>query len=290
MIACDNYCFANKLQYRGKQPPPTTIPSIKANVQSAKATPTELKKVEVKDEKKETKANPFAKAAANSSTTGTPTSEKKTTQSTIPAKRTQADFFKRSSTSAAKVAPPKKAQNNEQKLESDDEEDVAEEPKVERDLAKEEAIRKKKKEDEEALKAMMEIDDDIEMEDSIPPPAQAAPASPDWEEPAGEEEPSNPLDKPEEPKAKEPTEIATSVSNGRRRGRRKVKKARTVRDEKGYLETKFEEVWESYSEDEPAPPPPKKELPKKTPAKKGKGGGGGQGSIMSFFGKKQSVI
>jgi DNA polymerase delta subunit 3 len=176
-------------------------------------------------------------------------------------------------------------------LESDDEdeEEGVEEPKVERDLAKEEAIRKKKKEDEDALKAMMDMDDDdVEMEDT---PAEA-PRSPDWEEAAEveeevEEEESKPLDvqKEEEAKEEEPKEIATETSGGRRRGRRKVKKARTVRDEKGYLETKFEEVWESFSEDEPEPVK-KKEAFKKAPVKKAPAGKKGQGSIMSFFGKK----
>jgi DNA polymerase delta subunit 3 len=49
--------------------------------------------------------------------------------------------------------------------------------------------------------------------------------------------------------------------------------------------TREEAVWESFSEDEPAPPPkPKVQAPtakaKKLAAKTG------QGNIMSFFGKK----
>lgn len=48
--------------------------------------------------------------------------------------------------------------------------------------------------------------------------------------------------------------------------------------------TKEEAVWESFSEDEPAPKKPK--LPSAT--SKGKKGGAkqGQGNIMSFFSKK----
>jgi len=51
--------------------------------------------------------------------------------------------------------------------------------------------------------------------------------------------------------------------------------------------TREEAVWESFSEDEPAP---KKAKPTPTPAAKGAAKKGaakpGQGSIMSFFGKK----
>ncbi|KAJ9613517.1 CDC27 protein [Cladophialophora chaetospira] len=88
----------------------------------------------------------------------------------------------------------------------------------------------------------------------------------------------------------------------RRRGKRKVMKKRTMKDEDGYLVTKEEAVWESFSEDEPEPVPARKELPKssfgapksqsqsqiqpKAGAKK-KGAGGG-GNIMSFFGKKNA--
>jgi len=50
--------------------------------------------------------------------------------------------------------------------------------------------------------------------------------------------------------------------------------------------TKEEPVWESFSEDEPAPKKPKIMAP--TTVAKGKKGGEkkGQGSIMNFFGKK----
>jgi hypothetical protein len=92
----------------------------------------------------------------------------------------------------------------------------------------------------------------------------------------------------------------------RKRGKRKVLKKTTKRDEKGYLGlslfeegglilvTKNEYVYESYSEDEedeeekvskrsvPQAPPVKTEGDKK----KGKGAAAGQKSLMSFFGKK----
>jgi DNA polymerase delta subunit 3 len=85
----------------------------------------------------------------------------------------------------------------------------------------------------------------------------------------------------------------------RRRGKRKVMKKKTMKDEDGYLVTKEEVVWESFSEDEAEPKKPKALFPSSSaksssqikgtagksggkPAGSGKGGGG----IMNFFGKK----
>ncbi|EXJ84027.1 hypothetical protein A1O3_04694 [Capronia epimyces CBS 606.96] len=89
---------------------------------------------------------------------------------------------------------------------------------------------------------------------------------------------------------------ASAAGPRRRRGRRKVMKKRTMKDEDGYLVTKEEAAWESFSEDEPEPVP-KKEAPRsslgsgKTQSNSQKGAGGKPGAkkggtIMSFFGKK----
>ncbi|KAI2641238.1 hypothetical protein GGS21DRAFT_503653 [Xylaria nigripes] len=108
-----------------------------------------------------------------------------------------------------------------------------------------------------------------------------------------EEEPEPPKPEPA-PKAEKPAEVVSSTSGGRRRGRRRVVRKKQVMDEKGYLVTYQETVWESFSEDE-APPPPKAKPVKVAPAAKSKRGakGGakgvpkeGQGNIMSFFSKK----
>ncbi|KXT08221.1 hypothetical protein AC579_5567 [Pseudocercospora musae] len=87
-------------------------------------------------------------------------------------------------------------------------------------------------------------------------------------------------------KEEAPKETIT-VENGRRRGRRRVMKKKTVKDEEGYLVTKEEPVWEEFSEEEPAPkkakvspPAPSSKAGEKKTAKKG------QGNIMSFFGKR----
>ena len=89
----------------------------------------------------------------------------------------------------------------------------------------------------------------------------------------------------------------------RRRGKRKVMKKKTMKDEEGYLVTREEPVWESFSEDEPAPRPAAKTKTQpaagsqsqsqgKAGAKGGGAGGekgkqkGGGADIMKFFGKK----
>ncbi|KAL2000546.1 hypothetical protein VTN02DRAFT_2933 [Thermoascus thermophilus] len=138
--------------------------------------------------------------------------------------------------------------------------------------------RESRKEREERLKKMME-DDDEEMPDAPDTPAE--PAETAAEEPAPEE--PKPADKPE---PKQELKEQVSVQGGRRRGRRQVMKKKTIKDEEGYLVTVEEPVWESFSEDEPAPPPKKKPA-LGGPSSKGKGGAkNGQGSIMSFFAKK----
>ncbi|MCJ1378473.1 hypothetical protein MMC17_001572 [Xylographa soralifera] len=100
---------------------------------------------------------------------------------------------------------------------------------------------------------------------------------------------SQPIDAPQQIEAV--TEPQVVVSGGRRRGRRKVLKKKTIKDEEGYLVTREEATWESFSEDEPSPAPQAK-----TPASSGSssatgkakkmGGRSGQGNIMSFFERK----
>ncbi|KAL1961130.1 hypothetical protein VTO42DRAFT_3075 [Malbranchea cinnamomea] len=134
--------------------------------------------------------------------------------------------------------------------------------------------RETRKEREERLRKMMEEDEDM-------PDAPDEPAAPEEpvvsEDPVEREEPSA----EEKQTAMETTE--SSSGNRRRRGRRQVMKKKVMRDAEGYLVTKEEPVWESFSEDEPEPP---RRKPPVSVAKPGKGPAKGQGSIMSFF-KKQ---
>ncbi|KAI9745581.1 MAG: hypothetical protein M1818_001115 [Claussenomyces sp. TS43310] len=88
--------------------------------------------------------------------------------------------------------------------------------------------------------------------------------------------------------AEEALTISNVAANGRRRGRRRIMKRKTTQDEEGYLVTREEPAWESFSEDEPAMP--KCKAPGSSiPASMGnlkRGTGKGQGNIMSFFAKK----
>ncbi|KAF2226898.1 DNA polymerase subunit Cdc27 [Elsinoe ampelina] len=135
---------------------------------------------------------------------------------------------------------------------------------------------KSKKEREEELRKMMDEDDEMADADG----AGKAEVEKEYEHPTEAEQPQ------------EPEKEEVQVHNGRRRGRRRVMKKRTVKDEEGYLVTKEEAAWESFSEDEA--PAPKKAKPsimaqaaaKSTGDKGGKKGGKGQNSIMSFFAKK----
>ncbi|KAJ5940267.1 hypothetical protein N7516_000435 [Penicillium verrucosum] len=128
--------------------------------------------------------------------------------------------------------------------------------------------RENRKEREERLKKMMDDDDD-EADDEEMPDVDEEPREP------------TPVEQPPPPQPAELKEEVT-VQGGRRRGKRQVMKKKTVKDEEGYLVTREEATWESFSEDEPVPKKkPAVNVPK---AKAGKAAG--QGNIMSFFGKK----
>ncbi|KIW01799.1 uncharacterized protein PV09_06655 [Verruconis gallopava] len=135
------------------------------------------------------------------------------------------------------------------------------------------AARKARKEKEERLKQMMDDDDDVEMADSTAVAEELPPEALDD---------SAALDRPKEPEKKE----EVTVSGGRRRGRRKVMKKRTYQDEDGYLVTKEEAVWESFSEEEPEQRKPKVNVAAPHAAKKSATVPKGQGNLMNFFKKK----
>ncbi|KAI4961350.1 hypothetical protein J4E86_000378 [Alternaria arbusti] len=153
---------------------------------------------------------------------------------------------------------------------SEDEGDPDDEPEIKIDEEKIEAARKVREERAERLRKMME-DDDEEMPDA-PATAESQP-----------EAPSTAATDTTEPTEGEAT---VTVENGRRRGRRRVMKKKKVKDEDGYLVTKEEAVWESFSEEETAPKKAKPAPAKPTSSAKAKNAGKkGQGSIASFFKK-----
>ncbi|KAI1927949.1 CDC27 protein [Ophidiomyces ophidiicola] len=130
-----------------------------------------------------------------------------------------------------------------------------------------------KKEREAELRKMMEDDDDDEMPDAPRGGASEEPTS--MEKTATAERPAT---------TAEPAPAPTITHSGQRRGKRQVVKKKTFKDADGYLVTKEEKVWESFSEDEPEPPKKRPAVstagkPKATPKT-------GQGNLMSFFGKK----
>ncbi|KAL5390526.1 hypothetical protein DPSP01_001602 [Paraphaeosphaeria sporulosa] len=149
---------------------------------------------------------------------------------------------------------------------SEDEGDADDEPAVKFDEEKAAAARKAREEREQKLQEMMEADVDMPDAPTEETDSQDAPID--------KETPNQPAE----------SEATVTVQGGRRRGKRRVMKKKKVKDEDGYLVTKEEAVWESFSEDEPEPKKAKP-TPKPTVAKGKKNGGKGQGSIASFFKK-----
>ncbi|TKA62878.1 hypothetical protein B0A55_08478 [Friedmanniomyces simplex] len=274
-----------KRRTQRRQPPPPPAPIAKEAV--AKATPaapttkpTTLKKEASKD------SQDSKPASKPSSAKATPEPAKKPPTT----KRQGSDIFKsfakgKSKAKAAQESQesagstPKAAPEDEPMASFSDEDDADEgDVDVVEDVSKV-VDGKSKKEREAELQAMMEQEDEV-MEDAAEVTSEQAEAVVH----------EGAIDKQESQAAEEPKETV-QVENGRRRGRRRVMKKKTVKDEDGYLVTKEEAAWESFSEDEPAPKkikvPPTTGMNKPTTAAAGKKGAKpGQGNIMSFFSKK----
>ncbi|TGO23490.1 hypothetical protein BPAE_0130g00080 [Botrytis paeoniae] len=228
------------------------------------------------------KANPKPQAESRKAeSTTAPSSKESTPAPPANLKRESSSIFKAFAKTQPKKAKIEEAESSTKDdtamkdVSDDDEEDTWMPAPVSKETKSQD--RSSRKATQERLRKMME-DDDEEEEEEEEEEEKAAPSS-------APEAPAEELEEekaPEETKEEEP--VATT-SSGRRRGRRRVMKKRTVKDEDGYLVTKQEAAWESFSEDEPAPAPkakaapvstkPKKDAPKK-----------GQGNIMAFFGKK----
>ena len=213
-----------KRRKRGTAPPPPPAPASKAaDVKNRPAAPVAKQK-----EPADTKAG--SKATSN---TATPEPEKKgsTKPTTTATKRQNSDIFK--SFSKAKAKPKAENQSSAEASPalpagdvpmtgfSDDEEgDDAAAEKSDEDAKVPGG--KSKNERRAELTAMMDAEDE-EMDDATTPAAEVE-----------SQEPENAIDKADEPKEEEPKETLT-VENGRRRGRRRVMKKKTVKDEEGYL-------------------------------------------------------
>jgi DNA polymerase delta subunit 3 len=127
-----------------------------------------------------------------------------------------------SASASVNPSPVDKEDDELQGMSEDEATSDIDEEMLEAEAAKATEARKARKEKEERLKAMMdEEDEDEEMQD----------ADADGETPAEPMDESEALDQPKEPEKKE----EVTVTNGRRRGKRKVMKKRTYKDEDGYL-------------------------------------------------------
>lgn len=189
-------------------------------------------------------------------------------------------------TAPAKESPkPKDEPNFSEDDDDDEEEEAIDAAALEAAAEKAAAARKDKAARTAKLKAMMDDDDDSDTEMQDAPAAAAdAPAEP-MEEDEEVVDTSGALDAPVP--AQKPQESVT-VDGGRRRGRRQVRKKRTYTDEEGYLVTKEEMEWESFSEEDDAAKLEAKKI-KTLPAlakKKAGAPGAKQGNIMAFFGKR----
>lgn len=135
---------------------------------------------------------------------------------------------------------------------------------------------KSKKEREEALRKMMDDDDDDDDNDEV-----------EKEEPISVVDIKNIEDSNSSEKIVKVKDEIPTTNNPRKRSRRRVMKKTTFKDEEGFLVTKEEPAWESFSEDEKAPAlKPKSHPSAVSKSKRGVGGKPVQGNIMSFFGKK----
>ena len=159
-------------------------------------------------------------------------------------------------------------------------------------------LRKMMEEDEEAETALPAVEDAADM--NADPPAAKAGEDPDA--PAGDGDGGDVAWSDSDTEKKIKAQPEEDQGPRRRRGKRKVMKKKTVKDEEGFLVTREEEAFESFSEDEPVPKPevkksafssknsaPAKQSQTQTPkssAPKGTAAGGKKKDIMSFFGKK----
>ncbi|KAJ5121524.1 uncharacterized protein N7515_009485 [Penicillium bovifimosum] len=263
----------------GARPPPAAAPAAKVPAAKASKPSTEStvpakrpfqKEVSAKTENtksEEPKSEPSS--AANSQTSSKPSSK------TAPAKKGSlfSSFAKaKPKAKAPTLAEPATTSASEDVVLDDASEEEAEElfpnsTDTAAAAAAAAANREARKEREERLKKMMDDDED-EADDEEMPDVDEEPREPT---PVEQPPPSKPAELKEE----------VTVQGGRRRGKRQVMKKKTVKDEEGYLVTREEATWESFSEDEPAPKKKPVNVPKAKAPK-----AAGQGNIMSFFGKK----
>lgn len=273
-----------------KYAPPAPIAAAKSSVKSAaKASPV------ISAKEKDTVVPIRRGSASEDNTSGRSTPQPSEGSSTLKRSdskagmkkdKTAGDIFKSFAKAKAKPKEAKKsnesmpapAEDDAMQGMSEDEGDADDEPEVKVDEEKNEAARKAREERTERLRKMME-DDDEEMLDAPVAPSESE------SQPQAEATPTGTADTPDASQSATAPPTSTTQT-GRRRGRRRVTKQKKVKDEDGYLVTKEETVWESFSEDEPELKKLKPAPSKSSGLAKGKPAGKkGQGSIASFFKK-----
>lgn len=309
---------------KGKRPiVPTAAPSKVQPVKDEKPTKaTDPPKPVAKPKSSGIAAN-FSKSTSTLKKEDSASSRDSTSTSTSKPtlKRDASDIFKAFAKGKTKAKTAKDSQEADTPMSglADDDEGESEDETLfldteEKEPAKKRASDVRKERDDKAakLRKMMDSDDEEAevpaVEDAAeatkePPPKAAKTDVEDLDAVAWSESDT-------EAKPKKPAAPEEATGPKRRRGKRKVTKKRTTQDKDGYLVTKEEEAWESFSEtdDEVAKPEAKsafagfgsgkgssqaaKGSQKAAVASGGKkaGGGaagaGGKKDIMSFFGKK----
>ncbi|KAL7927342.1 DNA polymerase subunit Cdc27 [Trichoderma austrokoningii] len=278
---------ARKKDRKGRPPVsvPVSVPSVpkavKQETQSATPKPSQAEKV-----KQEPKEAPTADSTPSSSAgKKPPASLKRGSSGGIM------QSFARAAAKPPKPKPEPKPKDEDTSMALSDDGEADEEDLLGSKSIDLEALKRTRKEREEQLLRMME---DPEDEADAKEEAKKEDEQSDEEMEEASEPDPEPEPEPEQPKEdKEPAEVVSNSSNGRRRGKRRVMKKKRILDDQGYMVTIQEAAWESFSEDE-APPPASKPTPTATPtssSQKSKKAApaaksGSQGNIMSFFAKK----
>lgn len=292
---------------KGKRPVNVDIPLPKIQAKVQAAAKAEMKGIGMKEAEKETTPAEDSRPTSRDSTT----SKEVVNKSKINLKREGSSLFKAFAKQSAK--PKLERKDTETSAASDSKmSGMADDDEGEDDDAMfldtgtstskkrpNEAAQKEKDERQAKLRKMM--DDDAE-EPEVPsvanetdinadPPAAKAGEDADAPEGDGDQVDWSDSDSEKKKAAKKEAEVPK-----RRRGKRKVIKKRTAKDEDGYLVTKEEEVYESFSEDEPQPAKKpafsamKSSASSKPSSQKSNapasGTTGKKKDIMSFFGKK----
>ncbi|KAL9085826.1 MAG: hypothetical protein Q9159_004491 [Coniocarpon cinnabarinum] len=222
----------------------------------------------------------------SSSGKGSGKEEKKSSKPAVP--RCESSTLFKSFAKAKPPQPKEESKGDEVMADpSDDESELAAVPETSKEAKqKAEEDKKAKAEREATLQKMMEDDDEEQDKPNEEDDAEMQDAA------AEQQSDSNKSTEPRSEVVEGEIKEVTS-GGGRRKGRRRVMKKKHFKDTEGYMVTREEPVWESFSEDEAPPPPARKDSGSastlKSTAKDDKnkkGGRPGQGNIMSFFSKK----